>query len=344
VAVAYQHVNADAVSPSSLNPKVSPALDAVVLRAMSKDRFERFQSASEFRSDVEAAAAGALPAKKTPAANDFNATLFGVNPNALASSEATMRQLTVDTDDRAVRTQNRPPVAWIWAGIASMFVIIVAVVIWTLSLTPTNFGEGLSVDVPDVIGQSYEDAADVLTDKELTPLRFDEVSDTVPEGEVLRTDPPAATTVAPESEVRVYVSSGKETVPVPQVGNMTEADAIKALESRGLVYGTTTTANSASVPKGVVISSDPVGGSAQKADGTPIRAGDTVNLVVSTGLVSVPGVVGQTIEAASATLSGLQLTVSVQSDLGCTGGTVSGQSVQGEVAQKSEITIRWCAG
>ncbi|MDB5280854.1 MAG: pknB, partial [Ferruginibacter sp.] len=41
VAVAYQHVNQNPVAPSTLNPKVSPALDAVVLRALSKDRFTR---------------------------------------------------------------------------------------------------------------------------------------------------------------------------------------------------------------------------------------------------------------------------------------------------------------
>jgi serine/threonine-protein kinase len=66
--------------------------------------------------------------------------------------------------------------------------------------------------------------------------------------------------------------------------------------------------------------------------------------VVSTGLVTVPDVVGQTIEAASSTLAGLQLSVQIQSDLGCSGGTVNAQSVQGDVEQKSAITIRWCAG
>ena len=128
VAVAYQHVNSDPVAPSTLNPRVSPALDAVVLRALAKDRFSRYQSAGEFRADVEAAAAGEVPARTQLVANDFNATLFGVNPSSVAGSEATLRQLTVDNDERLVRTQSRPPVAWIWAGIASMVVIIAAVI------------------------------------------------------------------------------------------------------------------------------------------------------------------------------------------------------------------------
>ena len=48
VAVAYQHVSEPPVAPSTLAPQVTPALDAVVMHALSKDRFTRFQSAAEF--------------------------------------------------------------------------------------------------------------------------------------------------------------------------------------------------------------------------------------------------------------------------------------------------------
>ena len=63
VAVAYQHVSEAPPTPSSINPQVSPAMDAVVLHAMAKDRFERFQTASEFRDDVSAAASGQVPGR-----------------------------------------------------------------------------------------------------------------------------------------------------------------------------------------------------------------------------------------------------------------------------------------
>jgi eukaryotic-like serine/threonine-protein kinase len=49
VAVAYQHVREVPPVPSTLNPTVSPALDAVVSSALAKDRVERFQSGLEFR-------------------------------------------------------------------------------------------------------------------------------------------------------------------------------------------------------------------------------------------------------------------------------------------------------
>lgn len=343
VAVAYQHVNSEAVPPSSLNPKVSPSLDAVVLRALSKDRFDRYQSASEFRADVEAAAAGSVPARKQLAVNDFNATLFGVNPSSVAGSEATLRQLTVDEDERIVRTQTRPPVAWIWAGIASMVVIIVAVVFWTFSLSPAQLAPNLSTSVPDVVGQSYDDAAQLLSDNKLQNTRTDEVSTTVPEGAVIRTDPEAGTTVAPDFVVKVVVSSGQQSVSVPDVTRMAEADAIAAITAAKLTYGVTTVTYSADLTSGTVISSDPVAG-ASVANGKAIREGDTVNLLVSNGLVDIPDVSGQPIAAANAALSALQLPIKVDVDTTCSGGTVASQSIIGEQPQKSSITLRVCSG
>ena len=158
VAVAYQHVSEAPTPPSAYNPRVSPALDAVVLHALAKDRFDRFQSAAEFRTDVEAADAGQVPTRRIDAQHDFNSTLFGVNPNATAGSEATIRQLTV-APDRPVRSQARPPVAWIWSGVAVMAVIVAAVLYWTFSLEGTRLTGAVSVAVPNVTGQTYDDAA-----------------------------------------------------------------------------------------------------------------------------------------------------------------------------------------
>ena len=46
VAVAYQHVSERPVKPSVINPKVSPALDAVVLHALTTNREQRYQTAA----------------------------------------------------------------------------------------------------------------------------------------------------------------------------------------------------------------------------------------------------------------------------------------------------------
>jgi len=344
VAVAYQHVNSEPVPPGTLNPKVSPALDAVVLRALAKDRFERYQGAAEFRADLETTAAGAVPLRKTVATNDFNSTLFGVNPSAVAGSEATLRQLTVDEGDRAVRTQSRPPVAWIWAGIASMIAVVAAVIFWTFSLTPPELAGNVAVDIPAVAGQTWADGSAALIEADLEPQRIEEPSDTIEEDVIIRTDPAAGVSVSPGMQVQVYVSIGKTPATVPDVTRMPEATAIAAIAAANLVYGSSTTEYSPDLAAGTVIRSDPAGGSARLVDGRIIRQGDIVNLVVSNGLVNIPDVTGQAIAAASSALQALQLSLRVEIDGGCSGGTVSRQSLVGEKPQKSEVTLTYCGG
>jgi len=337
-AVAYQHISEAAAAPSTINPKVSPALDAVVLHSLAKDKFERFQTAAEFRDDLEAAAGGEVPARRLPAANDFNSTLFGINPNVTAGSEAAMRQLSAPENERVVRTQNRPPVAWIWVGIAAVLVILIGVVFWLVHLPPTTLGDDLSVRVPAVVGETYDSGAKTLTAVGLVPQSSQQSSDTVPQGSIISLTPKAGTTVGKGQEVAVLVSAGKSSVLVPGVGNMSEADAKAALVNAKLVYGTSTPTHSASLPSGTVANSAPV-------VGTSVHQGDTVNLTVSDGLIDVPSVVGQDIGSANAALGALQLLITPIGDSTCTGTKVTAQSVTGaNQPQHSAITVHYCSG
>lgn len=337
VAVAYQHISEAPVRPSSINSKVSPAMDAVALHALEKDKFARYQSAAEFRTAVESAAAGEVVKTKS-VKDDFNATLFGVNPASRAGSDATMRQLANSADDRVVRTQSRPPVAWIWGGVSIMAVILVAVMLWVLNLQPTQIGVDLAVDVPDVAGLTYESGAQKLTALELVPNRFTEPSEASPEGTITRIDPQPGTKVGKGYTIKVWVSTGKTLIAIPTVTNLAEAAAIEALTAAGFKYGATTTSHSISVPAGVVMSTSPDGG-------VTARSGTVVNLVTSDGLIDVPQVVGAAIADANRALLPLGLDLTVNPDPGCTGGLVTAQTLEAGVhPQKSAMTLTYCSG
>lgn len=338
-AVAYQHISEAPVAPSTVNPRVSPALDAVVLHALAKDKFERFQTAAEFRADLETADAGEVPTRRLPA-NDFNATLFGVNPSATAGSEAALRQLAASRDDdRVMRTQTRPPVAWIWAGIAMVLVILVAVVFWVVNLPSGNeLSSSLSVRVPAVSGQTWDAGAKALTAAKLQPKRAQEQSKTVPNGAIIRTEPKAGTKVGPGQSVTVYVSLGKSQVTVPSMTNLTEDVAKAALKQRGLTEGTVTTEHSPNIPAGVVIRSSP-------ESNTSANEGDPVDLVVSDGLVTVPDVVGMAVTDANKAMTALQLVVTVNGDASCDTYKVTAQSLpKGDQPQRSAVTLTYCSG
>ena len=79
----------------------------------------------------------------------------------------------------------------------------------TTSTTTTTIPDGRPL--PDFAGQSIDDAILELFDRNLTVSRIDGPSNGVPIGQVIGTDPPAGTIVAPETNVVIIVSSGPPT-------------------------------------------------------------------------------------------------------------------------------------
>jgi len=342
VAVAYQHVSELPTPPNAVNPSVSPAMSAVVMHALAKDRFERFQSAAEFKADLEVAAGGKVP-DRAPGSDDFNATLFGVNPNSTAASEATLRRLAND-ENRPTRTQSRPPVAWIWGGIAVMVVIIVAAMVWVFSLSPTNIAPDLAVKVPDVVGEQAESGIQTLTDAGLTPHRIDQASTKVDAGLIISTSIDAGTKVSKGEDIDVVVSTGPPSVNLPTLTYLAEADAITKIQELGLVYGTSSSQNHPSIPAGQVIGFTLGDDTSMMTGSQTVPAGSTVDLVLSTGLVTVADFVGQPVTDAQAALQQLQLSVALKPDGSCGGGNVTAQSAKGDVPQRSTITLTYCQG
>jgi serine/threonine-protein kinase len=188
------------------------------------------------------------------------------------------------------------------------------------------------------VGLQYDEGEQVLLDAELRPVASAVESATAPEGEIISTDPPAGITVAPGQVIRVVVSAGPVRVDVPSLALLTLAEAEEALLARGLTLGTVTAENSTSVPKDVVIRTDP-------ASGVALGDGGAVNMVVSTGLVRVPDVRTLTIGEATSQLTALGLQIAVEADNGCAGQLVTAQSLPpGDQPQGSAVTLRYCTG
>ncbi|WJY01053.1 Stk1 family PASTA domain-containing Ser/Thr kinase [Curtobacterium sp. SP.BCp] len=343
VAVAYQHVSEQPAAPSTITSDVSPALDAVTLHALVKDRTRRFQSAAEFRTDLQQAAAGQVPSStrklQQQHASDASTMLFGVNPRTTSNPAVAFRELDDDTaEHRPQRTQNRPPVAWIWVGIVLIVAIIAATVFFVANLQPGKAPVSSSVTVPNVVGATWDSAATRLKKDDLVPVKVPEASDDVDRGSVIRTEPGSGNTVARKYKVNVVVSSGPAQVTVPNVANQTQDAAQQALQAAGLEVGAVSSDYSSSVPEGTVLSSDP-------GSGSTATKGTVVNLTVSNGKVQLPDVTNQQFPAANQTLQNLGLTVGQNPSYSCTGGLVTQQDQPaGDIAQGSTVTLTYCAG
>jgi eukaryotic-like serine/threonine-protein kinase len=335
------------VPPNALNPAISPALNAVVMRALAKNKDERFQTAADFTADLDIAATGKVP-DRAPSGDDFNATLFGVSPNSTAASSATLRRLAEDQDESAPRTQSRPPVAWIWGGVAVMAVIIVAALVWVFSLTPQNLvGPGASVQVPNVIGMDYGHGGQTkLQAAKLKPTTVTQPSDSKKKDTILSIDPPVGTKVIPGTAVTVTLSSGPPAVTLPGLVFKSQADAEAAITGAGLKVGQVSQQDSPTVAQGAVIGVQVAGMDGVQTTNIQVAKGETVDIIVSTGQVNVPDQRGQPFATARDLLSGPDygLQVKLQANSGCGGGNVTTQSLIGEAAQKSAVTLTYCSG
>ena len=201
----------------------------------------------------------------------------------------------------------------------------------TVSLGPERY------DVPALKGQTEDQAQDALA---ATNLAFGESagrwSETVPEGQVIRTSPAAGTTLKPGATVDLVLSLGRKPLTIKDWTGKSFSDAQQALEGRKLVVTVVAEDYSDTVAEGDVISQDPT-------TGTLFR-GDTVSFVVSLGpeLVEVPTVRAMGVEAATDLLEGLGFRVETEesdSYLGL-GYVFSSDPGSGEqVPQGSTITL-----
>ncbi|WP_291045588.1 Stk1 family PASTA domain-containing Ser/Thr kinase [Herbiconiux sp.] len=163
-------------------------------------------------------------------------------------------------------------------------------------------GPGAMTSVPDVAAMAPDDAVATLAALDLEASKVDTANLDVPAGSVIGTDPPAGSSVRNGSAISVLVSIGPAMLPVPAIAGLDEAAAQAAVTDAGFTMGTITRYFSDEAEAGIVLV-------AAGADGTALGAEygerQPVNLDVSLG--SVPGVIGQTLDEAKATLAAVGL-------------------------------------
>ncbi|WP_417563159.1 Stk1 family PASTA domain-containing Ser/Thr kinase [Microbacterium sp.] len=339
VAVAYQHVSEAPIPPSEIVETVPRTLDAVVLRALAKDPYQRYADAAAFREALDAAVDGKAPSRHD--VDTLSNALYGPDPRQAAETARSLRQLSTDTTMK--RTQAGPPAAWIWAGVAVLAVLLISVLIWVLTIRPGAAVPDNSRIVPTLSGQTYEQATATLADHDLYAERVDQASDTVAEGQVISTDPASGVSVERGAQITVFVSTGPDKTTVPKLVGLSRAQAESALTEAGLELGTVRREDDPDATADTVLTADP-------PDGQSIARGTAVNLVVATGTVTVPNFTqpGYTVDQARQELKALNLNVDVSQDSTCSAtdpATVHSQSAgPGEVPIHSDITLVTCTG
>ena len=159
---------------------------------------------------------------------------------------------------------------------------------------------------PSVASLTESEALQKLYDAGLKPRISRIQHETVAKGTAIGTVPAPGTSLEPNSEITLNISEGPSAVAIPaDLPGRTEAAARDVLRQKGLVGAPTTIMNnSPTVPAGIVITTKP-------APGQPVAVGSAVELVVSTGKVAVPQLIGLPLAEADGAAKALGLRLSV---------------------------------
>ena len=184
---------------------------------------------------------------------------------------------------------------------------IVVGTIWTLTRIfdglPVDGGTQVVVEVPDLTGSSQTEALNDLQSLGFKVGIENSAHPDVPEGSVIRTQPPANTSTNPDTLVTIIVSVGPEAYPIPYVVDLETERAIYVIEESGFTIGQKIEVNDDNVPIGFIISQNPMAGK-------KMGPGSTVDLVISSGpsLIELGDLSRKSVEDATQILETLGLT------------------------------------
>jgi len=333
VAVAYQHVREDPRPPSTVLNSVPGTLDSIVLKAMSKNPANRYQSAGDMRADLVRVLAGNRPTAPSVMTDSERDTILG--PTAVLSSASRRAReqddLRLDgTDEGATRKRKGLIIAL--SLLAAGLLAVVGVFLFAYNSAPVKTA------IPDVRNQPVAVAETLLSSAGFTAKREPVPSTTVAKDLVVDSTPTVGSAQEKGSAVTLRVSTGPPQVGVPQVNGLSLGDATAALTKAGFTVAPNP-ARAVSTPEQLdkVVDSTPKSGAQTDLNGT-------VALVLGSGprQMPVPQVVGLDVASAQGNLKQLQFTSTVENaDSSAPQGKVIAQNpaAGGNAAQGTSVTL-----
>ena len=247
ISTATKHLTEKPEKPSLFRRDLPKGVESAILKLLEKATYDRFKSAEDLRATL-------LQQRKS------------------LQSEQTRENL-VDLTNPKVKLRFTLPALVISIG-------VVFGTIWTLTQVfdglPVDGGAPTLIEIPDLTGSEQAQALEDLQNLGFKVGIENSADASVPAGSVIRTQPPSNTVINPDSLVTIIVSVGPEAFPIPYVLDIETERAIYVVEESGFTLGQLLEANDENIPRGFVISQNPVAG-------TKMSPGTSVDLVVSKG-------------------------------------------------------------
>ena len=278
VQIAIRHVNERVPAPSTINPALSPDVDALVLSATDIDPDKRPRDAGVLLEKIRE-----LSEKLDPRKRQLSLELDlpplpikqPVRERKAKNSSPAKKEETPVKKEKTAPTKKKQLSSRVRRNrrIAASIAIFLGIGVWYVFLGP-----GSKVVVPSLAGLTVKEAKSTLEDLELNlDIAQEEFSEVIPDGKIITSDPAGGGRVSPNGTVGVIISKGQERYSVPTVQGLKLEVAEQLLKENKLVLGEVKEEFSNEFPQGFIMRSTP-------AAGERIKRNSQVTLFVSKGI------------------------------------------------------------
>ena len=211
VSIALKHLQTETPSIRKIIPSIPQSIENVVLKATAKDPKDRYLSAEEMSEDLSTALSPErAEEEKFVVAIDNDATkVLPVIKEPVPFNEVTdtKKMVTTDKVTKPVKPKGKNKKRKIFGGVLGGIIVLFLLI---FIVFPGLF-KAEKVQVPDVSNLELEEAIEQLESEGFTiGDETLEVSDEVEENKIIRTTPEAGKFREKNSEIHLFVSSGKE--------------------------------------------------------------------------------------------------------------------------------------
>jgi serine/threonine-protein kinase len=272
IQIAYMHVNNRVPRVSQSRSDIPKELDELIFSATSSNPDERPRDAGIFLAAIQDIARSLDP-KRNQLSLELDIPMQKISekpsrskikkskaePVKEVTEEKPVRELTAGTKRRISKRVRRNRI------IAVLLAVALGIGGWYALIGP-----GSRIVVPSIVGASLDEANAALTplglSSEVTEKRFDEE---IAAGKILESDPSGGGKVDTGGVVKLVISKGQERYVIPVLTGLTPEVAIKTLTNQPLKSAGIAEEFNSTIPKGLVISSNPSNGQKVKRD-TPV--------------------------------------------------------------------------
>ena len=300
VSVALMQLQNNAKRLTEINPDIPLGLEQICIHAMEKDPKDRYQSATEMLLDVEEVINNPKTVFDYSCFVDKSPTKYISNTDKITAETPVINEKpiekAVDSDEDEVEyydpDHKKKVVSAVLIGI---IILVTAAVLLVMAITGSFKTSTNTLD--NFVGFSYDEL--ISSNKYVLEQKK---TDEVEPGIVVDQSPEAGSKVISGSQVKLVVSASMDDINVPNIYNLNDEKAKKALANEGLTNYKFTTISSETVEEGLVVYTEPKAGTVVSSDTQIVvfvSSGPTTKEVVN---IEVPDVTGLKQEGARAFL------------------------------------------